>query len=72
MKDKEKAKRILIYLLSAILLIVFVIIPFWYLTRPKIPEICRNICPNGEVKGATDENYCICSDGVIIDPNDLK
>lgn len=72
MKDKEKVKRISIYLLSLVLLIVFVIIPFWYITRPKIPRICFNMCPNGEVEGVTDENYCKCGNGVIINPNDFN
>lgn len=66
MKDKEKVKRIATYVLSVVLLVVFVIIPWWYITRPTPPSICRSICPNSEVEGATEENYCICSDGTII------
>ena len=72
MKDKEKVKRIAIYALSVVLLVVFVIIPWWYITRPTPPSICRSICPNGEVEGATDENYCICSDGTIINPDSFN
>ena len=59
------------YIISFVLLVEFVIIPFFYLMSNSSGSLntCNNICPNGEVERFTDGN-CICSDGTIINPDD--
>lgn len=59
------------YIISFVLIIVFVIIPSIFFSKQSsglIGVTCKNICPNGEVE-KIDDGICYCSDGQVIDPD---
>lgn len=68
-KDKKKFKIHKYYIISVVLLVAFVIIPWQYLkfkrNDPQLIWKCRNLCQNGLMN--IEDNVCICTDGTSID-----
>ena len=59
------------YIISVVLIIVFVVIPIIFFSRQSYGlagVVCRNICPDGEFK-KIDKGICYCSGGQVIDPD---
>ena len=71
-KDKKKFKIHKYYIISVVLLVVFVIIPWQYLKfkRNNLPLIwkCQNLCQSGLMY--IEGNVCICTDGTSIDSDE--
>ena len=74
---KENKKRFKIhpyYIISFILIIVFVVIPSIYFSKynNELPLNwkCKNLCSNGNVE-KLDNGICYCSDGQVIDLDKL-
>ncbi len=61
------------YIISIILIIVFIFIIPWIILQMQSRNHrilqCRNICPRGEVE-KIDNGICYCSDGRVINPDD--
>ena len=71
-RDKKKFKIHKYYIISVVLLVVFVIIPWQYLkfkrNDPPLIWKCQNLCQNGLMN--IEDNVCICTDGTSIDSDE--
>lgn len=71
-KDKKKFKIHKYYIISVVLIIVFVVIPWQYLKFKRIdpPLIwkCQNLCQSGLMN--IEDNVCICTAGTSIDSDE--
>lgn len=61
------------YIISIVLIIVFIFIIPWIILQMQSRNNriirCSTICPSGEVEKVNDD-ICYCSDGQVIDPDD--
>ena len=61
------------YIISIVLIIVFIFIIPWIILQMQNRNHrilqCSTICPSGEVEKVND-GICYCSDGQVIDPNE--
>ena len=61
------------YIISVVLIIVFIFIIPWIILQMQSRNHriwrCSTICPSGEVEKVNDD-ICYCSDGQVIDPDD--
>ena len=76
---KENKKRFKIhpyYIISIILLIVFIIILPWIIMKIQNKNRrliwCRNACPDGIVVDIVDDGICDCGNNILIDLNEWK